>query len=79
MLPTEAKHMDETKGIVGLILTILSPIMDIINPTIQLTGAVLGLILLIVSIKNRLLEKKKQKLEIELLENKLKNDNHESN
>lgn len=79
MLPTEPKHMDETKGIVGLILTIISPLVQIINPGIQLLGAILGIILLVVSIKNRLLEKKKQKLEIEILEQQKKQFNHEKN
>ncbi len=79
MLPTEPKHMDETKGLVGFILTMISPLVNIINPSIQLLGAVLGIILLVVSIKNRLLEKKKQKLEIEILEKSLKKNNHEKN
>lgn len=78
MLPTEPKNMDETKGIVGLILAILTPVTDLLNPAIQLAGALLGLILLIVSIKNRLLEKKKQQLEIKLLNQKLNQKSHES-
>lgn len=70
MTPLE-KYMTEIKGFIGVGLSTVLPILTDLNTIIQTGGALLGILLLIASIKNRLLEKKKNEIEIKILENKL--------
>lgn len=57
-------YMIEVKGTIGLILTIISPFLDYFGIIIQVLGGIGGLILLIISIQSKLLEKKQREIEI---------------
>lgn len=76
MTPIE-KYMTELKGFIGLVLSTILPILHDLNTLIQTGGAVLGVLLLIASIWNKLLEKRKNDLEIKILEDKLNNKKNE--
>lgn len=78
MTPIE-KYMTEIKGFVGVGLSTILPILTDLNTLIQTGGALLGILLLIASIKNRLLEKRKNEIEIKILEQKFKEIKNEDN
>lgn len=65
--------MNEVKGILGAIITLIMPFLNFIGIAIQITGASLGLYLVIISIRNKRLESKKLKLENEKLNLEIKN------
>ncbi len=61
-------YMIEFKGILGAILMITMPFLSFLYVALQILGALFGLWLVLTSIHNKQLEKKKLKLEIKQLQ-----------
>lgn len=72
------KITSEIKGLIGLLLATVMPFMHEINSLIQLLGALLGLVLLVISIRNKAQERRKNEIEIKLLEKEYE-DNSKKN
>lgn len=58
------KHWEECCGTLGTLLTVISPLMDFVEESGKILGVIGGLVLLALSIYNKILRNKKERLEI---------------